>query len=730
MPLPALDLDTRTWDDLVEEARALVPRLAPGWTDHNAHDPGITLVELLAYLTEQSIYRLNRVPERHRRKFLRLAGFLPAPPRAAAGVAAFALRPGAAPVTLPAGLTVGTPGLRLRTSDPLTVTGARIAAVQSFDGRRYTDSTRPWRDRLPVPALGADPGAAADQPALLIGFDRALTAGEELSLWLGFAGRVARDQVAGAHHSLRTVWEVHDGGAWVALDPAQQEVADATRALSLDGAVRLQPPVATGASVQGADGDPHHYVRCRVTAGAPDAPPVLLALAADAVEVSQRAAARQTFALAPGPPLPAALVPGARGRLALTLDADGAVTALAFGAGAAGPDALVLEHVLRSTTRPGSLTVTVVLAGRGAAEPGQCLELPDGLVADGEVEVWAGERWEPRDDLDAAGPGESVFRLEPAASLLCVGDGERGRVIADGTPVLASYDVTLGRAGGAQPAAVWGIAGVDDAWNAALTGAVPQALDAAVAVAPLVAPGGGADAETVAHAAGRAAAAVWAHERLLELCPSGAPQTLDQVPRADVLERVAPERASTLLDFERLALAVPGVDVRRARAIAGVDPRDPCLRAPATVTVVVLAGRPASYPEPEPGLLEAVHRHLDRRRVIGTRLRVVGPSYVDIRVRARVRARSGAGAALAGEVAAALDAFLDPLVGGPQRTGWPFGRDVYRSEVLELVASVAGVEHVLELELEGPSGGGCDNVCVPPAALVRAGAHEIEEEAA
>ena len=42
MPLPLPHLDDRRWQDLVEEGRALIPRLAPAWTDHNVHDPGIT----------------------------------------------------------------------------------------------------------------------------------------------------------------------------------------------------------------------------------------------------------------------------------------------------------------------------------------------------------------------------------------------------------------------------------------------------------------------------------------------------------------------------------------------------------------------------------------------------------------------------------------------------------------------------------------------------------------
>jgi hypothetical protein len=72
MALPLPNLDDRTYADLVEEARALIPALAPEWTNHNASDPGITLVELFAWLTEMLIYRTNQVPPANVVTFLRL----------------------------------------------------------------------------------------------------------------------------------------------------------------------------------------------------------------------------------------------------------------------------------------------------------------------------------------------------------------------------------------------------------------------------------------------------------------------------------------------------------------------------------------------------------------------------------------------------------------------------------------------------------------------------------
>jgi len=72
MPIPLPNLDDRTFDELTAEARALIPSLQPDWTNHNVSDPGITLVELLAWLTEMLLFQVNQVPAANVEKFLKL----------------------------------------------------------------------------------------------------------------------------------------------------------------------------------------------------------------------------------------------------------------------------------------------------------------------------------------------------------------------------------------------------------------------------------------------------------------------------------------------------------------------------------------------------------------------------------------------------------------------------------------------------------------------------------
>lgn len=89
MPLQAPDLDVRTFEDLVREARLRIPRYAPEWTDLNDSDPGIAIVQLFAWFTELMLYQLNRVPERNYIKFLELLNLQPNPPVPATAYVAF-----------------------------------------------------------------------------------------------------------------------------------------------------------------------------------------------------------------------------------------------------------------------------------------------------------------------------------------------------------------------------------------------------------------------------------------------------------------------------------------------------------------------------------------------------------------------------------------------------------------------------------------------------------------
>jgi predicted phage baseplate assembly protein len=83
VPLPIPNLDDRRFQNLVDEAKRLVQKRCPEWTDHNVSDPGVTFIETFAYMTDILLYRLNRVPDRNYLRFLELIGLRLFPPTAA-----------------------------------------------------------------------------------------------------------------------------------------------------------------------------------------------------------------------------------------------------------------------------------------------------------------------------------------------------------------------------------------------------------------------------------------------------------------------------------------------------------------------------------------------------------------------------------------------------------------------------------------------------------------------
>ncbi len=181
----------------------------------------------------------------------------------------------------------------------------------------------------------------------------------------------------------------------------------------------------------------------------------------------------------------------------------------------------------------------------------------------------------------------------------------------------------------------------------------------------------------------------------------------DEVTQA-VLELRRQERTVTLADHERFALAAAPRSIARVHALArrdldarvdgdGASGREALRDAPGHLSVVVVphAAAGEKRPQPSAALIAQVLAELEPRRLLATRLHVAGPRYVGVDVRVALapcadalddRLRSDAGAA--------LSRFLDPLRGGADGNGWPFGRAVYVSEIYELLETVPGVDHV------------------------------------
>jgi predicted phage baseplate assembly protein len=654
MPLPLPRLADRDFDQLVDEARNTLPLNAPAWTDHNASDPGITLLELFAYLTEIDLYRLDRISPAQYRTFLRLLGYPIRTAQVARTVLVFQQSTAdVIPLAPRVHVTSTDGGVVFQTTASLDVVRAKVVSVLTSSAGALIDHIN---DQLYAP-LGNQP---VPGDALYLGFDRPLgPAGTRVRLyafgedaardgetWRALAAearRARRDVRAtcpgGAlrgvgrywqHYSARLTWEYHDSsGRWRPLSHAK----DRTRGLSISGPVHFRSPKPQAHVPGGVTGyNNSYFIRCRLQSGGYDCAPTVRSVRINAV------GARHAADVPPE---------------AITTNVRRANQAY---------------HVTQAPVVPRSTRVDVTLK--------------DGTH----------EQWTEAADWDRSGPFDRHYVLEPETGTLRFGDGRQGLVMLDSSAI-KSILVTY-RVGG-------GVAGNVGAGT--LTKTLATGAGAAAAPSQPAAAYGGAAAETLAAAEGRA------------------------------VRGLAEERSAvTLADFERMALSVPGVPVVRTHAIGGFHPTLSCLPAAGCVTVVIVPACVDRQRNPSPDLCAEVERYLDRRRPVACELHVVGPQYTTVSVTARLHLTPGANAASAKEAARdALKRFFHPLSGGPANNGWPVGRGVYRSEVLALLASIPGVAYVTNLALQRDAGiaADCGNVDICAHGLVVSGMHEIRVDA-
>lgn len=172
-------------------------------------------------------------------------------------------------------------------------------------------------------------------------------------------------------------------------------------------------------------------------------------------------------------------------------------------------------------------------------------------------------------------------------------------------------------------------------------------------------------------------------------------------------------RAVTQEDYQWLTLEAQGI--ARVYPLATTNANGQQQAGWVTLVVVpapVGAVSSEMHPAPSRALLSQVRQYVEARALLnlgdqseesdGLWLR--GPEYVEVSVSATIIVRQAREAdAVKLAVLAQIEAFLHPLTGGPQRTGWVLGRDVFVSEVATEIENVAGVDHVAHIGLAAPT---------------------------
>lgn len=649
MPLPDIQLDDRTFEQLQTELQGRIPAYTPEWTDFNDSDPGITLMQLFAYLAEMIIYRLNQVPQKNYQAFLGLVGIdltLPAP---ATVELTFTLSSNtlAAGVPILAGTQVqsassssGGPVVFV-TNDDILAVGFSLAQVQVYDGSRYTVITPDQR------APGASFAALSTQPqpgtALCLGFGDAFPVGQN-RLTIHAAPpqgnvpivQVGADLTGSSLPPISGYWEYYAGsGVWQQLSVD----SDTTNCLTQSGIVLFEAPAA-GANV-----------------------------------VAQLGALQR-----PGDPLLCWI----RFRIDQILG-NGFETAP------------MLEDILVNTvTATNSVTQTNELLGASSGLPNQTFTLanvpvlPKDPSVSGIIEVQetlngSFNRWKEVDDFTTSGPQDTVYTIDLSTGTVTFGDGINGEI-----PPFISFD------GSNQLAsAVPNIVATSYQWGGGSEGNVgANTITTLMSVIPYVAsvtnlrPAvGGQDEETVSDAGDRAPAILRSQNRA--------------VTAQDFADIALQTPGAQIVRAQAIPLYNPTLSVARAPETVGSSSVSTNVPLPGVVTVVVIPYSTNPMPVPSAATLQLVANWLDTHRLITTEIYVTAPTYRKVEIQVSVIADPRS---LIATVSQALNNqllnYFNPVSGGDDEEGWQFGETIFASDTMRQILLTPGVIRIVAGSLQ------------------------------
>ncbi|NPV90555.1 MAG: putative baseplate assembly protein [Firmicutes bacterium] len=709
LPLP--NLDDRNFRQIAEESIRAIHKLFPEWTDENFHDPGITLIELFAWLTEMQAYYLDQISHQNKLKFLKLLGVdmrQAVPSRAEVSFSGVTRR-----FILPKGTQVAAADQVFETVEPILLIPSQIEKIIVLSEGRYQDVTSFNDSRgLSFFAFGRE---ARRHDRFYLGLNQPLPLGQEVALSVSLFDDypVPRTPLETGSFDLvpsaQVSWYYYgetgiDGADWRPMEVSRDDTLD----LSQSGQVLMTAPTAMKPSKMPLAADlARYWVCCQLERPGYEVVPRIERAAFNTVGAVNRQTMSQVYEFdgsgEPGTEIVLSDHLSNSGVVEVQLrDRDGGwrfCPEVKEGSeGRPGenrytrsfnPDTkeivIRLEGPVPGTG--GEANVRAVsyrpefrerrLLGRSNGLPHQSFPIPWSRIQKAGFRLQVGNRvkggsgyswqdWTMVPDFDTSGPEDRHYRLDEETGEIVFGDNEHGMA-----PGMSEHDNVLILAlqvGGSERGNVR-----EGEINEVLT--LP-AENPGIQVTNAYPSRGGMDPEGFEHAL-----------------------------RRFRQELKRPTRAVTSEDYERIAMETPGLRVARAKALPlytkGMSDY-PRRHAPAQVTVVVVPFSESVKPATSPGFLETVRRHLDRYRLITTRVQVIPAEYIRITVYAVVVVNPDSQMD-SRKVTSGLDRYLQPLDksdGG----GWPFGRSVYKGDIYGVITRMEGVVYIQDLQLnaEGP----------------------------
>ena len=667
MPLVAPNLDTRTFDQILAEVRRRIPTFTPEWTDLNDSDPGMTLAQLFAFMSDQLVFQVNQVPNKGLITFLQMVGV---------------------------GLHPAVPATADVTFVPIGGTNPGAPSIVEIDERTQVQTSAPPPGQTKpltfetVRAFTAINGALVD--IVTCNWDMQYTS--QLAV---------NSSITGTYYPLNQAATTRDGFFLVldlnvvACTPPWPAAAFRFR-VNVAGSTDVGEPQ----SSLPAGSTPRiawtYSTGTQATSFTPITPTLDTTL-----ELTQSGYLEFTFNAS-----------GLMQRVVPTFSPKGfrnhfVLRAQVLSPSAYGSTPPQLSSVLFNTvTAKNLVTVRNEPLGSSTGQPFQRFTLANAPVYAGSSVVTVYEpstsggtftTWAETPDLFGNGPNDRVYELTSDTGAILFGDGTNGMIPPpdDGSQPTGNITATSYQYGGGSDGNV-GATMLTKVIG--LTGTV--SFDANNVLAAQ----GGDDEESVSSGVARAPAVVRSRYRAVSL--------------AD-FEALAMETPNT-----RVA-RVNALPNTRPGHVAGITP------GAVTLVLVpdVPFATSITSPIPLPALTaQTVQAYLDQRRLVTSELYTSPATFRQVTVTASLTLAAGSSASAALSAAlTALNTYFHALLGGDDGSGWPFGGTIYFSRVFQLlldVPTVALVESVV-IALDSAPGVSCADVPINPGELLYSGIHQI-----
>jgi hypothetical protein len=698
MPLTVPVLDDRNFEQLLTDATARIPSFTPEWNNYGIDaDPGITLIQLFAFLTDALLYRVNRYPNTNRLKFLQLLGTPLRPAASANGIIAISNDRGAL-VALPLekGIQVGAGNIDFVTGGPVNVLPleAQIYYKSKIDAN--DPNYQNYQTQYEAIQLAAEAASATDA-----GAGRAVAAGSSVQLVFYETKQMTAPTAANTAPVVDLVADTMDNALYLALlarpnvAPADVISVIASQTLSIGvvpaiaGAVPPLPPLQLSTRTTpssslifevpsnfGTDVGEAQYVALSPLT----APNVL-----DTIGVVQLplpgAAGIGTWSFADpmsegtedfppkieDPNVSQRIVTWVRIRLPQPSGTN--VTNVA-------PSAKLTWVGINAAPVYQAVSVINEFVGTANGEPDQTYTLANRPVLPSTMIVTTRDatgslpvvrQWGQTDDLLAAGRNDMVYTVDPEAAQITFGDGMHGARPAAGARIIVNYQY------GGGPQGNVGIGAISTSRDPRLQGG-------------------------------------YSIENPVPTTGGDLGQTVDEAERNIPQVIRHKDRLVTAQDFADVAIQTPGVDINRVDVLPLFNPGPPPQDGvPGVVTLMVVPlTDPVNplWPVADRLFLRRVCDYLDTRRLVTTELHVRGPDYVPVYVSVGIAVQAGYFPDLVRQaVTTGLRNHLSSLRGlGPVGGGWPLRKKLLSKDLEAAATRVDGVEYVDSLQLGVNSG--------------------------